>query len=538
MDVMTAADSNRQSIKDNLFSLVKALMVLYVVEIACWRVAAFCNNHFQPSVMRDMFDDIFARLHRHSVEFFSNHFIGSLVTKSRRLVNGFERIMDLLYWQFLRIFVLLLSTVIVLFTIEPVFGWIFLAWALVYGSVTIGFNLWRMKYDLLGAEIDSKVTGRYADSLTNFLNVKIFSRREHEQAMFGKITEEQKRVRKFNWDLNEYGAFVQAFLTYSLEFGTLFLSLYYWMDNRITTGSVVLINALNTQLVEFFWNIGKNFRDLLSGFADCKEMIDLINRTDDVKNPENPEVVKINKGEIHFDNVSFEYLPGKPVFKDFNLIIRPGERVGLVGKSGAGKSTFSKLLMRFVDVSSGRITIDGQDIRNVNQDDLRRQIVLVPQEPVLFHRSLRENILYGNLQANEDKLLEVARRAHAHEFITQTSNSYETLVGERGVKLSGGERQRIAIARAMLSDSPILLLDEATSALDSESELKIQQGLSELMQDRTTIVIAHRLSTLKQMDRILYLENGQVVEEGSHQELLALNARYAQLWTHQAGGFV
>jgi len=239
-----------------------------------------------------------------------------------------------------------------------------------------------------------------------------------------------------------------------------------------------------------------------------------------------------------FKDVFFEYNFNQDVLTNFSLDIAPGERIGIVGHSGAGKSTITKLLLRSNDVTSGTISIDGQDIRNVTQDDLRGVISYVPQEPILFHRPIKENIAYSKPNASNEEIIEVAKKAHADEFISRLSDNYDTLVGERGVKLSGGERQRVAIARAMLKDSPILMLDEATSSLDSVSESLIQDAFNELMKNKTTIVIAHRLSTIQKMDRIIVLNEGEIVEQGTHKELLEKDGVYADLWNHQTGGFL
>jgi ATP-binding cassette subfamily B protein len=249
--------------------------------------------------------------------------------------------------------------------------------------------------------------------------------------------------------------------------------------------------------------------------------------------------MRIKKGNINFKDVDFKHTGSdEAIFSSFNLDIKAGQKIGLVGHSGAGKTTFTRLLLRFSDLQSGEILIDGQNIAKITQESLHQSIAFVPQEPLLFHRSIRENIAYGKPGASTKAIISAAKRAHADEFVDQLANGYETLVGERGVKLSGGQRQRIAIARAMLKDAPILLLDEATSALDSESEVLIQDALWKLMEGRTAIVIAHRLSTIQKMDRIIVLEQGQIVEQGSHKELLALNGTYAKFWAHQSGGFM
>ena len=270
-------------------------------------------------------------------------------------------------------------------------------------------------------------------------------------------------------------------------------------------------------------------------------MVAILQQDPSVKDPLKPQTVRIKQGEIEFKGVGFRYenASNTPwVFQNFQLKIPAGQKIGLVGESGAGKSTFVNLLIRFMDVQDGEILIDQQNIRSITQDDLRRQITYVPQEPILFHRSLRENIAYGRPEASEAEIIAAAQAAHAHEFIQSFPQQYQTLVGERGVKLSGGQKQRVAIARAMLKAAPILILDEATSSLDSKAEQHIQAALAALIQQRTTLVIAHRLSTLRQMDRIVVFVAGKIAEEGTHEELIQKNGKYAELWKHQSGGFI
>jgi ATP-binding cassette, subfamily B, bacterial len=294
--------------------------------------------------------------------------------------------------------------------------------------------------------------------------------------------------------------------------------------------------SIGTQLWSFS---GATMRNYNRAMGDARDMVDILALQPEVQDPKNPEPSHISKGQIDFNDVIFTHDGSHDaLFEKLNLHIKPGEKIGLVGHSGSGKTTLTRILLRFSDIDGGSITIDGQNIARLTQDDLRRSIAYVPQEPLLFHRSIRENIAYGLPEATEAQIKEAARKANAAEFIDQLENGYETLVGERGVKLSGGQRQRIVIARAILKDAPILVLDEATSALDSESELLIQDALQELMKQRTAIVIAHRLSTIQKMDRIVVLENGNVVEQGSHAELVDQKGVYAQLWAHQSGGFI
>ncbi|NTW15518.1 MAG: ABC transporter ATP-binding protein [Candidatus Moranbacteria bacterium] len=316
-------------------------------------------------------------------------------------------------------------------------------------------------------------------------------------------------------------------------------SVWLWSRGTITVGTVILMQAYLMGVFSIANQFNRSVSEILRSLARASEMVEIFELPQDLTDPERPEECRISKGRIAFRDVSFRYPGGDTVFEKFSFSVRAGEKVGLVGPSGGGKSTVTKLLLRFVDPQEGAIEIDGQDICRIRQDDLRSRIAYVPQDPLLFHRSLRENIGYGRVGASEEEILSASRRAHADEFVARLPEGYDTLVGERGVKLSGGQRQRVAIARAILKDAPILVLDEATSALDSESEHAIQEALAELMTGKTAIVIAHRLSTIRRMDRIVVLgADGQIEEEGTHDELLFRNGHYASLWERQTGGFI
>ncbi len=296
-------------------------------------------------------------------------------------------------------------------------------------------------------------------------------------------------------------------------------------------------------LSEYLWQFSSQIlRNFNRSMGDAQKAIATLNTQPQVVDPAHPEQLKIHQGGIEFRDVTFDHQElaeeDSALFESLNITIKPGEKIGLVGHSGGGKTTITKLILRYMDIDSGEILIDGQNIAHVRQDDLRSNITYVPQEPLLFHRSLAENIKYGNTEAIDQEVIKFSKLAHAHEFIEKLPRGYETLVGERGVKLSGGQRQRVAIARAMLKNAPILLLDEATSALDSESEQLIQAALWKLMEGKTALVIAHRLSTIQRMDRIIVLEDGQIIEQGSHKELLRKKGKYAELWAHQSGGFL
>ncbi|MFZ5390907.1 MAG: ABC transporter ATP-binding protein, partial [Patescibacteria group bacterium] len=406
-------------------------------------------------------------------------------------------------------------------------------------SINYYLSLHKLKLDEAAAKADSRVTSYLADTITNQSNLKIFAALDEEKKGFALTTNNQFRLSKKSWDFDALIEAIQAAFMILLEFSIFYYALDLWFKGLVTIGDFVLVQAYIMQVFFQLWGFGRVIRRMYRFFAEAEEMVEILNTPEEIKDEFKAPVLKVNQGLVEFKNVSFNYQDSLGVIKNFSLIVNPGEKVGLVGPSGAGKSTLAALLFRFYDTGQGVITIDGQDITKVTQESLRRSISLVPQDTVLFHRTLLDNIRYGRREATDQDVLVAAQQAHCDEFISRLPEGYNTFVGERGVKLSGGERQRVAIARAILKNAPILLLDEATSSLDSQVETLIQDALEKLMRGKTTIVIAHRLSTIMKMDRIVVVKDGTVQEIGSHAELLQKQSGlYKTLWQLQAGGFV
>lgn len=482
-----------------------------------------------------------------SLGFFQNEFAGRVATKVMQTAlsvrESVMKLLDILVY----VSVYFISIVVLVFSIDWRLSLPLFVWIVVY-CVILRTLIPRLKrVSQKQADARSMMTGRIVDSYTNIMTVKLFSHtsRESEYAkegMTGFLDTVHPQMRLVTI---LYGCvwFSNALLVFSVSA----LSIHLWIEQAVSPGdlavAISLCLRLNGMSQWIMWEVSSLFENI----GTVQDGINTLSNDIEVKDKKDAPPLKVCGGEIKFDQVNFGYAgpEGKPidVFKNLDVTIKAGEKVGLVGRSGAGKSTLVNLLLRFYDVQSGSIKIDGQAIDSVQQESLRAHISMVTQDTSLLHRSVKENIVYGKLNASEAQMIQAAKQAEAHDFIQNLSDlsgniGYEAQVGERGVKLSGGQRQRIAIARVMLKDAPILILDEATSALDSEVEVAIQQCLNKVMANKTVLAIAHRLSTIAQMDRLLVLENGQIVESGSHTELLALNGIYAKLWAHQTGGFI
>jgi len=512
------------------------LVVIFSVILAniFLRISDYFIVRYQSLGMMDIHQYIFSGTMKHSVAFFENSFTGSLVNKLNKFVRSYEKIMDIFVYNLFfsggQVFIILG----VLFFVNSIIASIFLSWFLMYVVITFFFIKKKIILSYDASFKNTKRTGVVADSLGNILNVKIFSAEKKEQWYYKKFVNETGEALLRSWKFNNLQSFVNFIAFLILEFCAVGTALRLWSQNILSIGDVVLIQVYFGSFLTLLWALSRVLKDLVVSISDAKEMVAILDQPVEIKDIKGAKDLKVENGEIVFDKAVFSHPNQKEnVFNKFSLTIPAGQTVGLVGTSGAGKTTITKLLLRFIDLDSGRIKIDNQNIAKVTQDSLRENIAYVPQEPVLFHRSIYDNIAYANPRATKKEVLEASKKAHVDEFVQTLEQGYDTMVGERGVKLSGGQKQRVAVARAFLKNAPILVLDEATSALDSVSEELIQDALFKLMEKKTVIVVAHRLSTIQRLNRILVIEEGQVMEDGSHEELLAQEGLYRKFWDRQ-----
>lgn len=531
-----------ESIGARADELVRIIVLIFWFNVVLWagyRFATFATTHFESMVIAKLKQQAFDYMIGHSYGFYANNFTGSLTQRVNRFARAFEVLADRIIYDVIPLGIQIAGVCIVLWFINPMITKTLIVWVLIFLAFNYVFSRWKLKYDIKRAASDSFTTGVLSDAISNQSTIQLFTGSRAESDYFKEVTDEQAKLSRFVWNLQGVVDSVQSFLIFIIEFLLFYFAIKYWQQGLVTVGTFVLIQVYLVGLAGHLWDFSRVIRNIYEAFADAKEMVDILKLAHDIKDVEKAGQLSVPAGGVNFENVNFSFNKEQMVLKDINLIIKPGEKVAIIGPSGAGKSTFVKLLLRLYDISSGKILIDGQNIHDVTQESLRENVSLVPQDPILFHRTLLENIRYGRRDASDAEALEAARLAHCDEFALNLPAKYETYVGERGIKLSGGERQRVAIARAILKNAPILVLDEATSSLDSHSESLIQDALDKLMKGKTVIVIAHRLSTIRKMDRIIVLEKGYVIEEGSHDELLKNNSSlYTKLWNLQAGGFI
>lgn len=497
----------------------------------------FVEARFMPNCIVLVSKDLFSYVHRHSTAFFAEEMAGNISGKVKTIIDSIYPVFYNLLWGFFSPLVAMTITFFFIFKIN-----VWLSLLLLVLNLLLIFAIYRLSKTMVPvsekrAKTMSEANGILVDSITNASIVKNFSRYHFEKKYYFKYmriaaaadrAETKKFGTVFIW---------QNLLRALLQVLFYLLPVWFWYAGRITVADFVLIQSLIAVLNNMFSMLSMNFMQFFKLYGSLRDGLALLSKPCDVTDSHGAVRLEGAEGRISFENVTYHYKNANALFDNFNLEVKAGEKVGLVGRSGSGKSTLVRLLSRYYDIQDGMISIDGQNIAGVRQDSLRRLIALIPQEPGLFNRTIMENIRYGRLDASDEEVYAAARQAHIHDFIAGLPRGYDTKAGERGVMLSGGERQRIAIARAVLKNAPILILDEATSALDSESEKYIQESLRELMKGKTVIAVAHRLSTLKEMDRIVVLDKGRIVESGTHCSLMAEKGIYYGLYKMQSSGF-
>lgn len=479
-------------------------------------------------------------LQNHSVNFFQNALSGALGNKINHATDGMAMSMWTFFFDIWPMVTKLFFSVFLLYQADASLAYTFFIWAVVYFAVMAGVAMgqsWAMEKL---SSWRSKITGQVVDMATNIQTVKAYAHEEYEESRLLETMKQEKKAHfRFQY-IREFGGLFHTLMSVSIMILLMRNMLILYENGVMTLGDVTFVFSIMLIVTEQARGLSWGLMSFLENLGQMRDGVKTIMQPNKMLDNPQAQDYQIRQPSISARDVRFSYAEnrGETVFDSLNLEIPAFQKVGLMGPSGAGKSSLVSMIMRFYDVDAGAVLIDGRDIREYTQKSLRRHIAVIPQDTSLFHRSLMENIRYGNLNANDDEVKEAARKAHAHDFIENLPNGYDTLVGERGLRLSGGQRQRVAIARAILKDAPILILDEATAALDSESEEAIQKSLEELMQGKTVIAIAHRLSTIQSMDRLLVMQHGAVVEDGNHNELLAQNGLYARLWAKQSGGFL
>ena len=529
---------------DKLYNAILIPAIIYIslpmILNICYRFNSYLRLRLYPEIKSAVSKDIFSYLMHHSHAFFQNHFAGSLTRKITDMVENIEALIDMPFFLFFpRIFSIIIASTTLFAVVDPIFGIILFVWALTFMGLSFMAAKSSEKISRELSEAGAKVNGTMIDAISNVMAVKLFANLPQEISNVDKdINQAVKNDRKLQWK-NLKVNFAQG-TGVTILIGTMLSSLIYGrLHGTVSPGDFALVMIISLTFLDGVFRVGNDLQQFSKLIGTCNQALSFVRLPHEIKDIPGAQAIKVMKGEIKFENVKFQYTNNQSLFDNLNITIHPGQNVGLVGYSGGGKSTFIKLILRLIEPQAGNILIDGQDIQKVALRSLRKQIATIPQDPELFHRSIMENIRFGRTDATDEEVIVAAKNAKCHEFITQLPEQYQCLVGERGVKLSGGQKQRIAIARAFLKKAPILLLDEATSALDSITEGYIKESLHDLMLNKKTIAIAHRLSTLKDMNRILVFVDGKIVEDGSLEKLLQNTAgHFYKLWNSQAEGFI
>lgn len=537
MDGVTHPVSNG-SLWTDLEKPLWLLAALNLSEILFSRASGAVLITMGPRLRQHTAKSLYAYLQYHSPRFFSEHFAGALAHRITETAVSLNHTLWAVLCDFWPIVITFATSVALLFGVHRNLGQFVAGWVVIYVLVSFWLATRCQPYAQNYAAMRSLVNGKIVDGVTNVMNAKLFARLDYERRYLNGFMESEVNTARSTFWYMERVRWFQFTAASALKIGTVYYALVLWDKGVIGVGDFTMSTGLALLIIGEARNLSRRFLEFFEYLGNIANGVDTIVKKHEIVDAADAKDLQVSHGRIEFRNVYFSYDGKLPIFENMNVVIEPGQRVGLVGFSGSGKSTFVNLILRNYDPQAGRIFIDDTDIAEVSQDSLHRNLSLIPQDPALFHRSLKENISYGRLEASDEEIVKAAKLAHADEFIRTLPEGYDSLVGERGVKLSGGQRQRIAIARVMLKDAPILILDEATSSLDSITEKAIQENLDRIVGQKTVIAVAHRLSTIAHLDRILVFDRGRIVEDGAHEELLARQGFYHHLWSMQVGGFL
>lgn len=537
--LLTNIANGSATLDSSIGLLIIYAIIMFVGNVVIYRLTVAMIFITEAKMGKYIATTVFKHLTSKSLGYHANKMSGGIISDASKLNGAYQRFWDYLVFTAVPIATTLVSICIALVFIMWQYAIVLALLSILIIAIIIKSQITIAPKSAEVAKRSSKMTAYFADTISNVSAVKAFAREKSELNEFtkyySKLTSALMNEMKAVLIVSGIMSTMMTVLNIVAFVAAIFATEYHIAN----IGAIYLVVNYTFSVVSQLWQVSNTTRTYIRIIGDASPMIGILDEPIEIKDPINPVPLTINQAKINFKNIKFTHDENeKALFNDFSLSINPGEQVGLIGKSGSGKTSLARLLLRFSDIEDGKITIDDQNIVDVKQSALHKAIAYVSQEPTLFHRSIRENIAYGKPNATDIEIIEAARKANAFDFIKVLPKGLDTTIGERGVKLSGGQRQRIAIARAILKNAPILVLDEATSALDSESEQLIQGALAKLMKGRTSIVIAHRLSTIAKLDRIVVLDNGKIVEQGTHNELLANNGIYAKLWSHQSGGFI
>ena len=513
--------------------------VLGIGEVIFSRAGGTCQIHVGALQRHTVTRTLYAYLQHHSHRYLTNDFAGALAHRISETSLGVSQVLWSVIFDFWPTAITFAVAIVMLGSAHRDLAELMGVWAVIFVSASFWLATRARPHAVKAAATRSDTTGKVVDAVANLTSTRLFARLGFERSVLDEqLGRELRAVRLSSW-YSERVRWFQYTAAALLKVGVVWLALHLWRTGQISVAEFVVAATTALLIINEARNLSRRFLEFFEYIGNVSNGVQTIIRPHEIIDSPQSAPVHITRGSIEFHDVSFAYSPDQPIFRHLNVSIPAGQRVGLVGYSGSGKSTFVSLMLRLYDPQSGEVRVDGVDIRSLTQESLHAQLSLIPQDPNLFHRSLLDNIRYGRLDASDEEVVEAARKAHAHEFIMRIKDKYASLVGERGVKLSGGQRQRIAIARVVLKNAPILILDEATSSLDSVTEQAIQQTLEEVMKGKTVIVVAHRLSTIAHLDRILVFDQGRIVEDGSHADLLSRGGGvYQRLWSRQAGGFL